>query len=69
MRVEYVGCERLTVTVDDLSDVDCPRLRNGLHAIEGHCHRCDNRIRVSKPIVYRVTDSNGRVITADWCYL
>jgi hypothetical protein len=66
MPVTYVGSERPRVTRDDMRNSDCPRLTNGLHAQAGHCHRCDNRIRVCQPIVYRVRDTRGRIITDDW---
>jgi len=44
---------------------DCPRLTNGLSVLKGHCRRCDNAIRASKPRPYRVRDHNGNIITAD----
>lgn len=44
---------------------DCPRILSGLHVLKGHCIRCDNAIRASKPRAYRVRDHNGRIITAD----
>ncbi len=68
MRVEYVGAgpKQPKVTNADRRGGECTRLTNGLNAIEGHCDRCDNRIRVSKPMVYRVRDNSGHIITADW---
>ena len=65
-RVEYVACDRPRIVADDMRDTECKRLTNGLHAIEGHCNRCTNRIRVCKPMVYRVRDTNGKVIVSDW---
>ena len=44
---------------------DCPRILGGLHAIKGHCKRCDNAIRASKPRMYRVRDLSGNIIVAD----
>lgn len=59
---------RPTVDDDDRQDdAPCPRLLNGMHAITGHCQRCDNLIRACQPRPYRVFDSNGNVIVApDW---
>jgi hypothetical protein len=47
-------------------DGDCPRLTNGLHAIESHCQRCANLIRACRPRAYQVYDYLGRVFTSDY---
>ena len=64
--VTYVGTERPRIIADDLQDIECPRLLNGLHAIPDHCFRCDNRIRACKTRAYRIRDYSGRIITSDF---
>ena len=72
MHVDYIGTVAPGVTRDDLRDDGCQRMqrriRDGLWIEEDHCPLCTERVRACKPIVYRVRDTNGRVITADWTY-
>lgn len=67
--MEYIATTDPTPD-EDIVDVsrgsDCPRLLNGLYPVAGHCDRCTDALRASVPREYRIRDTNGHIITADW---
>lgn len=67
MSVTYVNAERPRITRDEMRDKSCGRRLNGLAAVdENCCTSCRSVILSTKPIEYRVRDSSGHIITADW---
>ena len=67
--MEYVNTVEPIITEDDLThDNGCERLRSGLYARMDCCDHCRALIASSRPREYRVRDSNGHIITADWVF-
>jgi hypothetical protein len=65
---EYLGTQNIEVSAEDRRrSKDCPRLLNGLGAIEGHCKKCDEWLRHCVEPEYKIYDANGHPIV-NWLF-